>query len=135
MSNKKDIFWRIGLAYLMLILLGIGIIAQIFYIQNVKGSYYRSLADSITTKYSPVAAERGNIYSADGRLLATSLPSFEIRMDMKADGLTKDLFRQNIDSLSLCMSKFFGDKSSSDYKKLFVAARSRGERYFLVKKD
>ncbi len=135
MSNKKEIFWRIGLAYLMLILLGIGIIVQVFYIQNVKGSYYRSLADSITTKYSPVPAERGNIYSADGRLLATSLPSFEIRMDMKADGLTKDVFKQNIDSLSMRMANFFRDKSPSDYKKLFVAARVRGERYFLVKKD
>lgn len=135
MSNKKDIFWRIGLAYLMLILLSMGIIWQVFYIQNVKGSYYRSLADSITTKYVPVAAERGNIYSADGRLLATSLPGFEIRMDMRADGLTKELFRQHIDSLSLCMAKFFGDRSSSDYKRLFVAARHRGERYFLVKKN
>lgn len=135
MSNKKEIFWRIGLAYLMLILLGIGIISQVFYIQNVKGSYYRSLADSITTKYATVAAERGNIYSTDGRLLATSLPSFELRMDMKADGLTKDVFRKNIDSLSLCMASFFKDKSSFDYKKIFVAARSRGERYFLVKKD
>ncbi|HYV92251.1 MAG TPA: penicillin-binding protein [Chitinophagales bacterium] len=135
MSNKKEIFWRIGLAYLMLILLGVGILWQVFYIQNVQGNYYRALADSITTKYAPVAAERGNIYSVDGRLLATSLPSFEIRMDMKADGLTKELFRKNIDSLSLCMANFFGDKSSSDYKKLFVAARVRGERYFLVKKN
>jgi cell division protein FtsI (penicillin-binding protein 3) len=135
MSNKKDIFWRIGLAYFMLMLLGIGILAQVIYIQNVKGSYYRAMADSITTKYAQVPAERGNIYSSDGRLLATSLPSFEIRMDMRADGLTKDLFNQHIDSLSLCMSKFFGDKSSSDYKKLFVAARSRHERYFLVKKS
>ena len=135
MSTKKDIFWRIGLAYTMLILLSMGIVWQVFYIQNVKGSYYRSLADSITTKYVPVAAERGNIYSADGRLLATSLPGFEIRMDMRADGLTKELFRQNIDSLSLCMAKFFGDRSSSDYKKIFVTARARGERYFLVKKN
>src|SRR6185436_18981336 len=103
MSNKKEIFWRIGLAYLCLILFAVAILWKVFYIQNVQGSYYRSLADSITTKYVSVPAERGNIYSWDGRLLATSLPRFEVRMDLRADGLTKDFFRENIDSLSLCL--------------------------------
>lgn len=135
MNAKRDIYWRIGLAYLALMLFGGGIIWQVFYIQNVKGAYYRSLIDSIVTKYEPVAAERGNIYSADGRLLATSLPSFDVRMDMKADGLTKEIFSAGIDSLSLLLSKTFGDQSAADYKKQLVAARKRGDRYFLVKKN
>lgn len=135
MNTKKDIYWRIGLAYLFLMLFGAGIIWQVFYIQNVRGGYYRSLIDSIVTKYEPVPAERGNIYSADGRLLATSLPSFEIRMDMKADGLTKEVFSAGIDSLSFCLAKMFGDQSAFDYKKQLMAARKRGDRYFLVKKS
>lgn len=135
MSVKKDIFWRIGLAYLCMMLLGIAIAWKVFYIQNVEGTHYRAMADSITTKYVPVPAERGNIYSADGRLLATSLPSFEVRMDMKADGLTNDVFHQNIDSLSLSMTSLFHDKSYLDYKKQFTAARKRGDRYFLVRKN
>lgn len=135
MGIKKDIFWRIGLAYLCMIVLGIAIAWKVFYIQNVQGEHYRAMADSITTKYVPVPAERGNIYSADGRLLATSLPAFEIRMDMKADGLTNEIFHHSIDSLSLRMAALFGDRSSSDYKKQFTSARKRGERYFLVKKN
>jgi cell division protein FtsI (penicillin-binding protein 3) len=135
MSAKRDIYWRIGLAYLFLMLFGAGIIWQVFYIQNVRGSYYRSLIDSIVTKYEPVAAERGNIYSADGRLLATSLPMFDIRMDMKADGLTKEIFSAGIDSLCLCLAETFGDRSSADYKKQLMAARKRGDRYFLVRKN
>ena len=87
MGVKKDIFWRIGLAYLCLMVTGIAIAWKVFYIQNVEGERYRAMADSVTMKYVPVAAERGNICAADGRLLATSLPGFEIRMDMKADGL------------------------------------------------
>jgi len=135
MSTKKEIYWRIGLAYLCLLLFAAGILWQVFYIQNVKGSYYRSLIDSIVTKYESVPAERGNIYSADGRLLATSLPGFEIRMDMKADGLTNDVFNRGIDSLSYRMAKMFGDQSVSDYKKEFINARKRGDRYFLVNKN
>lgn len=135
MNIKKDIFWRIGLAYLFMMLLGIAIAWKVFYIQNVEGQRYRSMADSITTKYMPVLAERGNIYSFDGRLLATSLPNFEIRMDMKADGLTNEVFHKGIDSLALLMSRLFGDRSFTDYKKQFSAARKRGDRYFLVKKN
>lgn len=135
MSIKKDIIWRIGLAYLIMILLGAAIAWKVFYIQTVEGQRYRSMADSITTRYLPVLAERGNIYAADGRMLATSLPSFEIRMDMKADGLTNEVFAKGVDSLSMSMSALFGDKAASDYKKLFTAARKRGDRYLLVKKN
>lgn len=135
MSIKKDIFWRIGLAYLFMMVLGIAIAWKVFYIQTVEGQRYRSMADSISTRYLPVAAERGNIYAEDGRMLATSLPNFEIRMDMKADGLTNEIFYKNVDSLALSMSRLFNDKSYSDYKKLFSAARKRGDRYCLVKKN
>ncbi|MBA3648093.1 MAG: transpeptidase family protein [Chitinophagales bacterium] len=135
MGTKRDISWRIGLSYFCLLLLSAAILWKVFYIQNVAGKYYRALADSVTTKYLPVLAERGNIYSADGRLLATSLPAFDIRMDLKADGLSKDIFRKNIDSLSLCLSKLFGDKSYLEYKKQLVSARSRGDRYFLLKRS
>lgn len=74
MSIKKDIIWRIGLAYLFMMLLGIAIAWKVFYIQTVEGQRYRSMADSISTRYMPVLAERGNIYSEDGRMLATSCP-------------------------------------------------------------
>lgn len=135
MNTKKDIFWRIGLAYLFMIMLGAAIAWKVFYIQSVEGQRYRSMADSITTRYMPVLADRGNIYSYDGRLLATSLPNFEVRMDMKADGLTHEIFQQGIDSLSGCMAGLFRDKSTTDYKKQLTAARKRGDRYFLVKKN
>ncbi len=135
MSVKKDIFWRIGLAYLFMILLGVAVAWKVFYIQSVEGPRYRSMADSITTRYMPVLADRGNIYSHDGRLLATSLPNFEVRMDMRADGLTNEIFQQGIDSLAACMSGLFRDRSSLDYKKQLTAALKRGDRYFLVKKN
>lgn len=135
MSTKKDIFWRIGLAYLTLMCLGAAIAWKVFYIQTVEGQRYRSMADSITTRYMPVLAERGNIYSHDGRLLATSLPDFEVRMDMKADGLTNEIFQKGVDSLAICMNALFRDRSVTDYKRMLVAARKRGDRYLLVKKN
>jgi cell division protein FtsI (penicillin-binding protein 3) len=56
-----------------------------------------------------IEAARGNIFSVDGSLLATSVPEYELRMDMLAGGIADDkVFDEKIDSLSMVMSKFFG---------------------------
>ncbi|MEI9933999.1 MAG: hypothetical protein WDM71_03940 [Ferruginibacter sp.] len=68
----------------------------------------------------PVDAERGTIYSEDGNMLSTSVPIFDIYIDFGADGLReKDgkRFKDNIDSLSICLANLFNDKSASAYKK------------------
>lgn len=135
MNIKKDITWRIGLAYLCTILFGAAILWKIFYIQNIQGNYYRSLSDSLIFRYAETPGERGNIYSNDGQLLATSLPRFEIRMDMRAEGLTNGLFKKSIDSLSLCLNQLLHDQPSSEYKKELTAAYHRGERYYLIAKN
>src|SRR5581483_6397638 len=113
MGIKRDIFWRIGIAFLFILLLSVAIVWKIFQIQHTQGAYWRSLADSLTTKYVTIQADRGNIYSADNRLLATSLPSFEIRMDLGAQALREDngvVFYDHINELSQALAGLFKDK-------------------------
>src|ERR1043166_2068338 len=104
MEVKKDIMWRIYTVFLFVCLFGIAIIVQIFRIQFVQGTYWKERADSLTTNYINIEAPRGNIFSDDGSMLATSVPIYDIRMDMLADGLTKEIFSDNLDSLALCLS-------------------------------
>jgi cell division protein FtsI (penicillin-binding protein 3) len=135
MEIKKDIMWRIYLVFACFILFGIAILIQIFRIQFVQGDYWRSKADSLTTQIRSIEASRGNIFSSDGSLLATSVPIYDIRMDLKADGLTSDVFNKNIDSLSLCLSQLFQDKSKAEYNHDLRQARNDGSRYFLIQKN
>ena len=58
----------------------------------------------MTTEYCAVEAMRGNIYAADGNLLATSLPYYDIAMDVNTDYLTDEIFNSKIDSLSTCFA-------------------------------
>ena len=51
-------------------------------IQWVEGDYYRKLAKQRTVRNFVIPANKGNIYSADGSLLATSIPNYEIRFDI-----------------------------------------------------
>ncbi len=81
-----------------------------------------------------IPADRGSIYAADGRLLASSVPYYEIRFDAKCPNLTNRIFNANIDSLSLCLSRLFRDKSAQAWKRDLTQARRNGNRYYLLKK-
>src|SRR5436190_12874057 len=103
MDIKKDIMWRIYLIFFAFGIFGLAIIVQICRIQFVQGSYWKAKADSLSTQIKTIDAARGNIFSSDGSLLATSVPIYDIRMDAKSDGLTDQLFNNGIDSLSMCL--------------------------------
>src|SRR4051812_19407930 len=116
MDIKKQIMLRIWLVFTGFFFFGVAILVQIVCIQVGEGSYWRSKADSLSTDVRSIEASRGNIFSADGSLLATSIPIYEVRMDLKAETITNDIFSKNIDSLALCLSNLFNDKSKAEYK-------------------
>ena len=132
MTIKNDILWRVFVAFFLLALVGVAVLFQAFRIQVIEGDKWSNLADSLTTRYHTIEAERGNIFSADGRLLATSLPFFEIRMDAIAP--TEQLFYGKVDSLALMMSRMFADQSKEHYKQKLISARRQGSRYLLIRR-
>jgi cell division protein FtsI (penicillin-binding protein 3) len=134
MENVKDIKWRVYTVYFLLFGAGVAVLVQLFRIQLVEGTALRNKAFSLATEMRPVQATRGNILADDGSMLATSVPVYDIRMDMKAQGVSNDFFRKNIDSLAYCLSNLFRDKTALDYKQMLVNARRRGDRYFLVRR-
>ena len=137
MEIKKDILWRVYVSFIGIGLLGIFVIAKAFYIQNAEGEYWRSMSDSLHQRIVPLAADRGTIYSEDGQMLSTSLPTFDIYIDFAAEGLRDKngkRFKENIDSFAISMSSFFGDKSKAAYKKQLEAGYKSKSRYYLLKK-
>ena len=59
MEVKNDILWRVYLGFLGLMLLGVLILGKAFYTQNIEGSYWKSMGDSMHTRILDLAAERG----------------------------------------------------------------------------
>ncbi|MDD4383846.1 MAG: penicillin-binding protein [Bacteroidales bacterium] len=134
MSVKKEILFRFGLVYFAFGMLGLAIIGKILYIQFIEGNELRAKAKNITFRDITIEPNRGDICAIDGRLLATSVPYFEIRMDLKAAGLTDEIFFANVESLAIELSNFFRDKSKYTYKSELVNARkfSRMNRYYPI---
>lgn len=134
MSTANPYRLRLTVVYTGLILFGAAIAVKLFSIQLLEGDKWRARAEEVATAMRTVRSERGHIFSDDGRLLATSVPEYEIRMDMQADGLTDELFSAHVDSLSWELSRLFGDRSMPEYRRSLVNAHARGDRYFLVKR-
>ncbi|HMG66808.1 MAG TPA: penicillin-binding protein [Chitinophagaceae bacterium] len=137
MEVKRDILWRVYVSFIGITLLSILVLGRAFYIQRFQGNYWRSMSDSLHQRIEPLDAERGTIYSEDGQMLSTSIPTFDIYMDMNADGLREKngkRFKENIDSFSMALSDYFGDRSTSQYKHDFELAYKKNNRYFPIRK-
>jgi len=133
-KNKGDILWRIYLVYFLTVGFGILILFKVAYIQFVDGDDWREMARNSTIRYANIDAIRGDILADDGRLLATSVPVYEIRMDLHRSVVSDELFSAGIDSLAFRLSRLFRDRSQAEYKRQLLQARRNQERYFLVKR-
>ncbi|MDB5192900.1 MAG: hypothetical protein JWQ96_2463 [Segetibacter sp.] len=137
MDVKKDILWRVYLSFILMAVAGVFILAKAVVIQNVEGDYLRGMSDSLHQRIIELDAERGTIFSEDGSMLSTSIPQFDMYIDFMADGLREKKgkrFKENVDSLSIRLAELFGDKSSSEYKRLLQTGYREKDRYFLLRK-
>jgi cell division protein FtsI (penicillin-binding protein 3) len=134
MSLKKDILWRVGIIYLVIFLLTLSIVGKILYLNFVKGDELSQKAKNLTLKDITIESNRGDIYASGNRLLASSIPYYEIRMDLASTTISEKVFGEKADSLALCLSRLFKDRTPLEYKKELTDARINGERYYLIKR-
>lgn len=101
-----------------------------FSLQFVEGDRWRQLAENTSLQYRTIKATRGNIYSDNGSLLATSVPYYRVCLDPTiADD---QVFRQGIDSLAIQLSRFYGDRSPAEYRQKITNARQSRRQYLIL---
>jgi cell division protein FtsI (penicillin-binding protein 3) len=136
MSIRTNILLRIYLAFGLILLFAGAVAIQMVRLQFVQGKKWKAMSVKLSTRYIDVPAARGNIVSADGSLLATSVPQYDVHMDMLAGGIADDkVFYAKIDSLAAKLSGFFGDRSAKDYSRILRNARNDSSRYQLIHHD
>ncbi|TVR73592.1 MAG: PASTA domain-containing protein [Marinilabiliales bacterium] len=132
MSVKKDILWRVALVYFGIILFAVVIAGKTMYIQFAEGSMWQERASRMTIRDITIEPNRGDIYASGSRLLATSMPYYEVRMDLRAAGLTDRIFNENIDSLCLALAGMFEGKSAAAWRAELNMARQEWKRFHLI---
>lgn len=108
------------------------VVFKLSQIQLVQGAAYRSLAEDRTIKDVVIPANRGNVYSSKGSLLATSIPKYDIRLDAVTP--TQSRFESQLKPLSDSLAIFF-NKPAEDYFSKIRKARALNNRYLLLARN
>lgn len=118
------------LAFLAVVIFAVCVAAKVGHIQFVEGEKWTKMGNDISFDYKKVKATRGNIYSDNGSLLATSLPFYKVAMDPTL--VKEEIFREGIDSLAYLLSRYYKDRSATDYKRMIIDARKTDKQYIVI---
>ena len=127
--NFGDV-WRVVLIYVLMLVVGIAIVAKIIVIQTVDREELLESARRADIRIVSVPAVRGNIFSKNGTLLATTIPVFDIHFDPVA--VPQDRFDKEIGALSDSLAKMLKTNTKSQFVNMFTKARKNNKRYVKV---
>lgn len=122
---------------------GLYILGNAIYLMSFKSAYWEEVSKQLIKENVPIPANRGNILSADGQIMASSLPEYKIYMDFMAydkDPKAKAELQQwrdsvltnNMDSICQGLHEIFPDVKASDFKKRLKKGRKAKSRYWLL---
>ena len=129
---------------LLLGLVAIGILVRAFDTAFVERETWMKVAESQKRPNRLIYPSRGNIYSSDGKLMATSVPCFYLYIDFNADCYTHPTKKWNsldtllkskhngIDSLSFYLSRKLKDRTPVGYKNYLLNGLKKKSRQFPV---
>jgi len=131
MNLRKTILSRYGLLLVLLFLFSFAIMAKVVLIQLTGGAKWGKKLKFVDDRTEVIYGNRGNICSSDGGILATSVPSYQIRFDLGAPAV-RAVFHSQVDELAVCLAHLYGDRSATQFKNELERAYKNKARYYLV---
>lgn len=127
---KTSCMIRTFLVYIAVLAVGATIIIKALLVQTREGDELRALAEQVETRFDTLWASRGDILAADGSVLATDVPIYEVGIDPSV--IDDTAFYAGIDQLSQQLATMFPKRDAKTWKKGLVEAKTNGKKYFLV---
>ena len=133
LEPKNESLLKTYLVYFLSLVFGIAIIVKIALVMTKESKELVPLAEQREYRIRELEASRGNIFSADGNLMATSVPVFDIFFDTKT--VDENLFASEIDSLSSQLAALRPIRNADQWRKYLCDARAEGKRYLPIAKN
>jgi len=131
-STEKSIMNKLYFTSGVMFVFALLVVYKLVAIQFVQGDRYKGLALDRTTKDVKIPANRGNVYSLGGSLLATSVPKYDIRIDLVAP--SNKNYEAHVEPLCDSLASFH-NTSSEEFKRQLRLARENKNRYFLLARN
>ena len=141
--NRKSIVNRYFFIVVVMLLLGVFVIIKAAVIMFAERSYWQEVADRFVKENVTVRPNRGNILSADGKLMASSLPEYRIYLDFMSgekdekrrikDQRRRDTaLKDSLDEICEGLHRIFPDKSVAYFKRHLQQGRRKKSRHWLI---
>ena len=127
----KRLMQRFYLLASLLFLFALLLVGKLIYIQFYESGQGQGLAPETLVKNVVLEPSRGNIYAADGNILATSIPRYDLHWDAVTP--SEHLFDTHKNALADSIALFV-NKSSAQVLRNLEKARNQKNRYWLVAK-
>ena len=134
MAARDEIVWRGAVVYFAIGLLAAALLVKILILQYVQRDKWTAMSEKYVFKTAEMPANRGDILTSDGRLLASSVPYYTIYMDTRSSGMSSATWSQGIGGLSNGLAHLLGVRSAAGWRSEITEARKKGDRYFLIQR-
>ena len=129
--QKTKVMQRYMGVVIILTLIGLAVLGKAGYTMTVKKDYWTQVADRLKSDSDSVRPNRGNIFSGDGQLLASSIPEYKIFMDYQAGGnedtawvhKRDSIWNADLDSLCRGLNAIFPEKSAAEFKQRLIEGK------------
>lgn len=133
---RTETLWKTYLWYFLILIFGIAIIAKIIMVQTKDKDTLMQLAERREYRVDTLEASRGNIFSSDGQLMATTIPLYDVFFDYKAvEDSDPKCLEENIDSLCIQMAELFPKRNATQWKAFFAEGKAKGNRHYLIARN
>jgi cell division protein FtsI (penicillin-binding protein 3) len=132
MTVKKEIITRFGIVYAIVVLIMIPILFSAGKTIFKEGDFWRAEGAKSRVDSLIVRPNRGNILAHDGKLLASSIPSYQLYMDFNARGFKKDTLDKYIDCISATLAAIYKNKNREEVKRHILRGYQQKSSWYLL---
>ncbi len=129
-NTKFNDVWRALLVYVLVLAFAVAVVMRIVFLQVAEREELMEKAREMDIRMVKVPAARGNIFSKNGTLLATTIPVYDIYFDPVA--VSDDVFEKEIGALSDSLSQMLKGATKAQYVSKFTEARKKNKRYVRI---
>lgn len=133
LDPPKTSLLRTYLVYFGVLVFGIAILVQIIVVMTRDSKEYAAMAEKREYRIKELEASRGNIFSADGNLMATSVPVYDIFFDTKT--VEDKIYATQFDTLCQQLAELLPRRNAAQWKEYLNTARAEGKRYHPIAKN
>ena len=116
-----------GVAFIVFIVF----LGRIFFLQHTNVDNIEKNFISNNYREAKLKAARGNLFAADGSILATTVMRYDVYVDFKT--IKDTTYTNHIGKLTDSLNKMFG-KPRAHYRKIFDEQRKKENQYFSLVK-